>query len=206
MTNVEKVKIAFEKELKKAEIEDIVLTILPEKPSSICVFEKEIYVTYRLGTFPEKFSFQEAINFYRKFEPFIQICEHWNDGCIEVKPNELSDYKNKEKATKVNESFAEILLYSYGSRGEYIDSSLIFYAKIENYWFKVSMEFQNNWCWFPQRQVSYDRDGNISNFTLSIKGFGEDFQRKWYSEKPGYRISYYWKTKELFEKWIEKQS
>lgn len=199
-TKVEQTREKFAAELAKAEREDALLAILPVEPKHVCIHNDSASVTYEGGSY-KPLSFADAMELYGKFKPSIVEGEHWSDGCVSTNPEAINSNAKKESAHMDGSHVAEIRLESFGSRGEYQQCSLNFWVKLGDAYAEISVRCQPEWKWFPQREVSYDSHGRVSRCQITPQALGEDKRRKWSSEPPGYRISYYWADVIGFEGW-----
>lgn len=101
-------------------------------------------------------------------------------------------------------SYVEMLLHSYGSRGEYRASELTFWARIglQQEFCHVSIDFSCPWKWQPSVDLAFNRNGDVTRFRVSPLGLGEDQFRKWGSGgDASYRLSYYWADRYNWESW-----
>lgn len=199
-TQVEQLKEQYAKKLAKAEREDALTALLPVPPNGICQHSDSASVTYE-GEHYKPLSFVAAMELFDKFKPSIVEGEHWNDGCVSTSPKPINSCAKKESAHMDGSHVAEIRLDSFGSRGEYQQCSLNFWVKLGNEYAEIHVRFSPEWKWMPQRQVSYTNHGEVAKCTITPACLGEDKRRKWGSEPPGYRISYYWADIIGFEGW-----
>lgn len=209
MKQADKVKAEYAEKLAKAEREDAIFANLPYPGLNprVCLhsYSKKQYasVTYS-DTYPNRLPLEKAVEVYKAFKPYIVSAEHWKHGTLEIAPAEInSKAEDKhETSTMDGESWTELVLHTAGNRGEIQSTELQFWAKLYGEWISVSIEIQPKSDWLPERQARFNRSGDVSSFSLTPKFIGEDQRRQWWSERPNYRLSYYWADVHNFESWL----
>lgn len=199
---LEQIEKDYQEKVARVRREEAILAKLPGDPKSVRqVYAHKDEISVKYGD-RGKLSFADACEIVTLYQPFIVEAEHWRSGCLEVRPAEISRYAKDERAQMDGASYVEMLLHSYGSRGEYRESSLTFWAKIEDDFCHVTVDFASVWKWQPQVDLAFNQHGDITRFRVSPMGIGEDQFRKWGSGgDASYRLSYYWADRYNWESW-----
>ncbi len=192
MNNIEEIKAECAAKIAKAEREIAIRATLPADPSTVCIHSDSVSLSFEKPGYRGKFTLAEAVYIYRKFLPFAIDGEHWKDGSVSTLPGPINSNEKKESGTMDGSHHAEIKLHSFGSRGEYQECELRFWVLIGADYCEVSIRFNADWKWMPDRRVTFNNHGEVARFSLTPKFIGEDSRRSWWSEKPGYSLSYYW--------------
>jgi hypothetical protein len=195
-TRAERARESAAQAILKAEQEDRVAALLPEEPCTIYAHQDHNSATF------QPIKLEELGAFVHTFLPHIIEAEHWEDGCTSVRPVEINKTATRKDAVMDGVSFAEITLNSYGSRGEYQDAELVLWLRIKGEIIQAHVKIEPTpYQWLPRRDLAWYR-GTVTNGTIEPRYLGENQRRKWWSELPAYRISYYWADKANFLSWL----
>jgi len=196
MTKLEQLQKKHAEELVRARTEETICALLPVEPRSIYAHKKYASVSYEVQTF------QEAVGIVSKYEPVIYHAEHWKNACLSVMPEPINEYAKDERATMDGESYCELLLHSFGE-GRYQQQELHFFVRLEGYWLKVDVRFKAPFKWLPSVTVIRDSQGHKIDTRIQPLGLGEDQFRRWSTDKPDYRFSYYWADVHNWRSWVD---
>lgn len=194
MTREEKFVSEFQSKLNKARKEDTVEAYLKQKTGQDTKF---VYAhdKYTMADFPAM-PLNDAIELAKKFD-IIEV-ENWVESCRTVAPREVNSIAKHEKGVKEGEFLIELLMRSYGNRAEYKECSLIFWTKMDDMFLKINILINNLTQAYPRTNVTWTFDGQVSTFSVGEQNLKQDHIICWWSPKPTYNISYYWKTWETF--------
>lgn len=219
-------------ELKALELEQAKVACLPIPPDSFCgPTWKTPYVTYRkkddyprskqlygfergigpyIVTPRETYTLREAIQqVVKPFQPFLEPATICTTRCTSIQPLSIQreEYKN---GTHRGEAYIQLVL----SGGEgYHTTKLIFFARVNENWFRVIVEIQRQQGWSPtvkRKDSHYDRnwfERGIGPYVVTPRKIGEDQVIRYSSPdrfKPYYHLVYTWASQDNFEAWAFK--
>lgn len=187
------------KERIKAELMQVLPTLDSEKVS-IYVHSGEPHAGALLwGDFHTDRTLADALAAVRAFADGIVHGEHWEDGCVNTWPRELNTAAKRGKA---DGSHAVELLVK-GGRGFGPYYSVQFWVRAGGVLCELECPVSGLWKLLPRISGQYDRDGYFNGKVEWPSWKGCDRFRKWWSEPPAYRGSFYWAEAKGFCSWAE---
>lgn len=188
MKTIEELKAQQAAELAALEKEISLLNELPLKPNWFHSHKDHFSCSYS-KKYPERLTFREAFDIYKKWLPLIIPGEDWKDSSRSLYPGEINSQKRNERANMKGEVWASIILNA--GKG-YVGHKMEFWARIPSGLISVSIELQPEWKWLPIVGFKYDSNGDCVTSRVVPYGNGEDSLVNWWSPPGSYRLQYCW--------------
>ncbi len=188
MKTIEELKAQQAAELAELEKEISLLNELPLKPNWLHSHKDHCSCSYS-KKYPERFTFREAFDIYKKWLPLIIPGEDWKGSSRSLYPGEINSEKRDDRSTMNGEVWASINLNA--GKG-YVGHKMEFWARIPSGLISVSIELQPEWKWLPIVDFKYDSNGDCVTSRVVPYGNGEDSLVNWWSPAGSYRLQYCW--------------
>lgn len=188
MTTIEEMKERQAKELAELEKELAVLAEMPVKPDW-CHAHRNYFSCSYGKKYPERYSFRDAFEVYKKWLPFIITGEDWKGSSRSLFPGEINSEKKDARAVMNGQTWATVTLNA--GKG-YAGHKLHFWARIPSGIVSVKIDLQPEWKWLPLTEFKYDPNGECTTSRVIPRGIGEDSLVKWWSPPGSYQLEYYW--------------
>jgi len=188
MKTIEELKAKHAAELAELEKEMFILAEIPVKPDW-CHAHKGYFSCSYGKKYPDRFTFLEAFEIYKKWLPLIIPGEDWKGSSRSLYPGEINSQKSDERSTMNGEVWASITLNA--GKG-YVGHKMQFWARIPSGIISVSIDIQPEWKWLPITEFKYDSHGECVTSRVVPYGNGEDSLVKWWSPPGSYQLQYCW--------------
>src|SRR4030095_4722993 len=213
MDKIEKLKLDQAKELADLVDKEKLRALLPESIRETARITKhpDHYTVTGWDGFaydnPPKFA--QAVKVVEEMQDQLVEAEHWQDSCVSCRPARINSTAKKEHATMDGSHTVEIAVE--GGRG-YQTTEVRFWAEVghqipgfgvEGWLIEVHLPVVDLWNLLPNVRASYNNHGDLANceITWPVESRVVDSFRKWWSERPSYRGSYYLADWHNFNSW-----
>jgi hypothetical protein len=151
--------------------------------------------------------FVQAVDLIEEMQDALVEAEHWKAGCCSTRPARINPEAKNENATMDGSHAVEILVE--GGRG-FQFTEVRFWAELGHpatptryYLVEVHLPVTDLWQLHPNVRATYTSHGDLANceITWPVESRIVDSFRKWYSERPSYRGSYYLADWHNFNSW-----
>jgi len=181
-------------ELQELEKTEAIRAILPEQyrdDALVCIHGKHASVKM-WGDFRTEKKLSEALEIVRQFEPLVVECEHWESGCLSVRPAEINKYATDEHAIMDGASAVELSVT--GGKGFGPNVTVEFWIKHPEFGFiEINLPVCDLHKLTPNVRATYNNSGELCSCEINWPGERSvvDKFRSWWSQKPAYHGSYY---------------
>lgn len=200
MKTLEELKRQQAGELAKFEIETAWRESLPEafrENASLCIHDDHVSLTLWGGFRTDK-KLSDACAVVEHYKGSIVDGEHWKDGCVSTQPAEINANAKRDNSTLEGSHAVEVSVH--GGKGFGPDVVVEFWIKTELGLAEVHCAVCDLWKLVPRVKADYNRSGELTSCEIEwpVSGCFDSF-RSWWSEKPGFKGSYYWADLPNFE-------
>lgn len=147
----------------------------------------------------------DALAVVQFFADKIVDGEHWNDGCVSTHPPEINSCAKRERSTMDGSHAVEICVHGGKDFGSNVEVK--FWVRLAGVLCEISCPVADQHKLVPSVRGNYDKDGQFHgkvewNWTETQTA---DKFRKFWSEAPAYRGSYYLADVPNFVAWASTQ-
>lgn len=206
MSKLETLKAKHAKEIAKLEKEEAIRAQLPEEirdGARICIHSDHASVTANWDSYDQKKREpHDARRIITALESHLVESEHWKDGCVSCRPNEINDTARKENSVLDGTHLIEVDVS--GGKGYGPNVEVCCWVKLPG---GQLIELQlpiSAYQLVPNVRATYNNHGELANCEITWPVWKStcDKFRTWWSEKPSYKGSYYSADLFSYDAWI----